>query len=166
MKTFFSMAVMGILVCSLTACVAPACCGPEDEEVDSVGKIEDFVGLWNSSTNSEAGEDIIYTRIMHNGDIIEYDFDGDSIDKGMDCYTVETGYLYQLFENVFMVEVDMHQDIHFKIALKLLNQGRQLEVYHLQPIADNSDASFTPYAEIWRRVDNDIFLNEEPTCSP
>lgn len=155
---------MGVWVCCLTACVAPVCCEPENEGGDSAASIDDFVGLWNSSISTETGEDIIYTRIMRNGDIVEYDFDGDSVDKGLDCYSVETGSLHPLTQHTFVIRADMHEHIEFAISLKLTDNGQALELRRLEPMHEKSVDTFERPPETWHRVRDDLFLSNEPSC--
>ncbi|HHO59530.1 MAG TPA: hypothetical protein ENJ64_04755, partial [Thiotrichales bacterium] len=65
----------------------------------------------------------MYTRITPGGDIIEYDYDGDAADRGLDCYAVETGIVRHLDGNVFLVSAEMHDAMAFKVQLTLLDEG-------------------------------------------
>lgn len=164
MKAYFSIAAVAVLVYDLTACAVPVCCGPEKDVFDKDRVVDSYVGLWNSSTTNTQGEDIIYTRISRNGDIIEYDFDGDDIDKGLDCYTVETGSLLHRGASNFVIRADMHENLEFAISLSLIDNGQTLEVFHLEPVNGKAASTFEPYSEIWHRVLDDSFLNNEPSC--
>ncbi len=156
--------ITGVCSVVLVSACSPDCCHQEKP-------LSKYAGLWDSSVRKAEGVDRIYTRIATNGDTIEYDFDGDSVDKGLDCYTVETGSIQQDTDNYFIVKADMHEHVEFKVALRLLDAGKQLKVTYLQPVstgsgdfAGSSSAGFVPYAQVWTRVVDDRFSQNEPSC--
>lgn len=122
--------------------------------------LSDLVGLWNSSEKSGAKTDLIYTRVSSGGAIIEYDFDGDEVDGGLNCYQIDTGSLTNISENRFQVATDMHAGKKFLVELELLDAGNALKVYFL----DENDPQRTLESQIWTRVADESILDNEPSC--
>ncbi len=56
-------------------------CSPPSSDPTHV-EMSDLIGLWDSSENKAGKTDVIYTRITSDGAIMEYDYDGDEVDKG------------------------------------------------------------------------------------
>jgi len=124
-------------------------CTPASQEPEEI-TIEDLTGLWNSSVNA----DVMYTRIDSNGDIIEYDFDGDAVDKGLNCYHIVSGTVKKIQGNQFLVSVDMFENESFSVELEMLDAGHALKVYFLDDGA----------SQIWTRMSTDSILENEPAC--
>jgi len=136
-------------------------CSQSGNDANNV-QLEDLVGLWNSSENT----DLMYTRISSNGDIVEYDFDGDNTDQGLNCYQVETGSIKYLSDNRFMVTTDMHAIKAFEVELEILDAGHALKIYFLDSTAEHEPGA--PMAikssQIWTRVADSSVLEVEPSC--
>lgn len=145
------------LVVSLQIACAPVCCKNPSPQ----NSFDKYSGLWDSSVIRGDKTDVMYTRITANGDIVEYDYDGDAVDKGLDCYTVETGQLISQAANTFRVSVDMHKNKVLNIRLTLLDDKQRLQVEFL--VIKNEEISVTR-REIWKRVEDKTFLDTEPTC--
>ena len=126
----------------------------------------DLVGLWDSSENGSAQKDVMYTRITSNGDIIEYDFDGDKADQGLNCYHIESGSIKQVVTNRFLISADMHANKQYEIELELLDNGYALKVYFLDSDDHDKDGdvSETVKSQIWTRVRDESLLEDEPSC--
>ena len=138
--------------------VVIACSSTEDTsglEID----LDDLTGLWNSSEKQGNKTDIIYTRVTSEGEIIEYDFDGDAVDQGLDCYQIESGSIKSLTANRFMVNADMHAK-QFEVELELLDDGHALKIYFM----DEKDPSKTLESQIWTRESDTSILDDEPSC--
>ena len=92
-----------ILLLLLTMLIA---CNSSEDEIKHVN-ISNLVGLWDSSEKDGAKTDVMYTRISSTGEIIEYDYDGDELDKGLSCYQINTGKIIPIKENFFRITNDM-----------------------------------------------------------
>ena len=128
----------------------------------SVSKITlpDIAGLWNSSVRQGGQVDIIYTRINRNGDIIEYDYDGDSADRGLPCYVIETGVIRRMRDNRFLVTDDVHEDLWFEVVLEMLDNDNALQVNFIDP----DDPAKIQQSQIWTREADASILDNEPAC--
>jgi len=120
----------------------------------------DLVGLWNSSEREGDKTDTIYTRVTSDGAIIEYDYDGDEVDKGLSCYQIVTGSLEKLSSNRYLVNVDMHDNKQFEVELELLDAGQALKIYFM----DKETPSKTLKSQIWTRESDASILDNEPSC--
>lgn len=127
---------------------------------DANVSLEDLVGLWNSSENVNGKSDVIYTRVSSDATIIEYDFDGDDVDQGLDCYQIVTGSLKALSGNRFLVNVDMHDNKQFEVELERLDAGQALKIYFM----DKDIPSKTLKSQIWTRESDASILDDEPSC--
>ena len=136
-----------------------AACSPTGSDPTHV-EMSDLIGLWDSSENKAGKSDVIYTRITSDGAIMEYDFDGDEVDKGLPCYQIDTGSLKNIEANRFMVSVDMHAKKRFQVELELLDAGHALKIYFL----DAEDPAKTLKSQIWTRVSDESLLDNEPSC--
>jgi len=134
-------------------------CSPTGSNSTQV-EMSDLVGLWNSSENKGTKTDVIYTRVTSDGSIIEYDFDGDDVDQGLNCYLVGSGSVKPLEGNHYLVTADMHANKQFEVELELLDAGNALKIYFL----DKDDPARTIKSQIWTRVANEALLDNEPTC--
>ena len=139
--------------------VLNAACSPTDGDPTQV-KMSHLIGLWNSSEKLGSKTDVIYTRITSGGEIVEYDFDGDEVDRGLSCYQIITGAIKNIEANRFLVSVDMHVKEQFEVELELLDAGHALKVYFL----DDSDPAKTVKSQIWTRVSDETMLDDEPSC--
>lgn len=146
----FILAVMSVFT---------AACSPTGGNTERV-EMSDLVGLWNSSENNGANTDVLYTRITNDGEILEYDYDGDDVDQGLDCYQIDSGSIIPLDKNRFLVTADMHAGEKFKVELELLDNGHALKVYFL----DSDDPSKTIKSQIWTREPDTSILDSEPPC--
>ena len=135
-------------------------CSPTGNNSTQV-EMSDLVGLWNSSEKKGAKTDLIYTRITSDGSIIEYDFDGDEVDRGLECYQVDSGSVKSLGKNHFLVTAEMHTNKQFEVELELLDAGNALKIYFLDP----DDPAVTQKSQIWTRVADERLLDNEPSCS-
>jgi hypothetical protein len=108
----------------------------------------------------------MYTRISSNGDIIEYDFDGDEVDKGLNCYQINSGSLKYIDANRFLIMTDMRANKQFEVELELLDDGHALKIYFLDSddLDGDSDRSETLRSQIWTRMPDDSVLENEPSC--
>ncbi len=140
--------------------ISSSACSPTGSNSTQV-EISDLIGLWNSSENKGAKTDVIYTRVTSDGAIIEYDFDGDEVDKGLACYQVDTGSLKHIKANRFLVTTDMHDVKEFELELELLDAGQALKIYFL----DTNDPAITLKSQIWTRMADETLLDNEPSCS-
>jgi hypothetical protein len=142
----------------LTVSLLTLSCSPTDD--DGAVHFDDLVGLWNSSENVDGKIDTIYTRVTSDGAIIEYDFDGDDVDQGLNCYQVVTGSVKALSGNRFMVDVDMHESKQFEVELELLDAGQALKIYFM----DKETPTKTLKSQIWTRESDASILDKEPSC--
>lgn len=126
----------------------------------------DLTGLWNSSESSGAQMDVMYTRITSNGDIIEYDFDGDAADKGLNCYQIDSGSIKHIVDNRFLIIAEMHENKQYEVEMELLDNGYALKVYFLDSDDKDSDGdrSETIKSQIWTRERDETLLDKEPSC--
>ena len=148
-----------LIVISLSAC-SPT--GSNSTQVE----MSDLVGLWNSSENSGSQKDLMYTRISSNGDIIEYDFDGDEVDQGLNCYQIDSGSVEHVEDNRFLITTDMHGNKQFEVELELLDAGHALQINFLASEDGRADSSHTEVtrSQIWTRVNDVSILDNEPSC--
>lgn len=143
----------------LSATVLIVACSPKGADPTQV-ELSDLVGLWDSSETKGSKTDIIYTRVTSEGAIIEYDFDGDEVDAGLNCYQVDTGSLSNVTANRFLVITDMHAGKQFEVELEWLDAGNALKIYFI----DGSDAKTITKSQIWTRVADESMLDIEPSC--
>ncbi len=138
-------------------------CSPTGSDSNRV-ELSDLVGMWNSSENHGANSDVIYTRITNDGGIIEYDFDGDEVDLGLNCYQIDSGSVKPLAAplaaNRFLVTADMHAGKQFEIEVELLDNGHALKIYFL----DSDNPAKTIKSQIWTREADASILDNEPSC--
>ena len=152
------------LLLLLTMLVA---CNSSEDEIQHV-TISNLVGLWDSSEKNEAKTDVMYTRISSTGDIIEYDYDGDELDKGLNCYQINTGKIIPIKESFFLITNDMQKDQKFEVELELLDSGHALKIYFLgssDESAQSSDGKNIKSSQIWTRMRNSSALDNESSCS-
>jgi len=129
-------------------------------------KMSDLVGLWDSSENSGSQKDLMYTRISSDGAIIEYDFDGDEVDQGLNCYQIDSGSVKYIEDNRFLVSTDMHANKQFEVELELLDAGNALKIYFLDSDDVDDDDNYTEVnrSQIWTRVNDVSIFDNEPSC--
>ncbi len=139
--------------------ISISACSPTGSNSTQV-EMSDLIGLWNSSENKGAKTDVIYTRVSSDGSIIEYDFDGDEVDNGLNCYQIVTGSVKNIGANHFMVSVDMYANKQFEVELELLDAGNALNIVFLNP--DNSTLALD--SQIWTRITDETLLDDEPSC--
>lgn len=142
-----------------------AACSPMSTDPTKI-KLSDLVGLWNSSENSRSQKDVMYTRITSNGGIVEYDFDGDEADRGLNCYQIESGSIKKVEKNRFLIIADMHTNSSYEVELELLDNGYALKVYFLDSADKDGDGDLaeTVESQIWTRVTDASLLDNEPSC--
>ncbi len=150
-KLYRCLLVLGVLL--MSACSQS---GNGSNQVE----IEHLIGLWNSSENKSGKSDIIYTRISSDSTIVEYDFDGDAFDQGLECYQVNTGSLKAVGANRFLVKADMHNDKQFMVELELLDAGHALIINFL----GEKKPRIILKSQIWTKMADDNFLENEPSC--
>ena len=139
--------------------ISISACSPTGNNSARV-EISDLIGLWNSSEIIGAKTDVIYTRVSSDGSIIEYDFDGDEVDNGLQCYQIVSGSVNNIGANRFLVMVDMHANKQFEVELELLDAGNALKIVFL----DADDPSIAIKSQIWTRVADETLLDDEPSC--
>jgi hypothetical protein len=138
---------------TISACAPP---GGDSTQVE----VSDLVGLWDSSEKNGVKTDVIYTRVTSDGSVLEYDFDGDEVDSGLQCYQVDSGSVKNIGKNHFLITADMHANKQFEVELELLDAGNALKIYFLDP----ADPSITLKSQIWTRVADETLLDNEPSC--
>lgn len=149
-----------ILMVLLAAACSPTDTGPAKVEMT------ELAGLWNSSEKIGMQNDVMYTRISANGDIIEYDFDGDEVDRGLNCYQIDSGSLKHTEANRYLITTDMHADKQFEVELEWLDAGQALKVYFLDSDDADGDGNYTETSksQIWTREPDASILDNEPSC--
>jgi len=142
-----------------------ASCSPTGSDPTRVA-MSDLVGLWDSSVTHNSQKDVMYTRISSDGGIIEYDFDGDEADHGLNCYLIDSGSVRPIDKNRFMVTAEMHANKQYEVELELLDNGHALKVYFLDTddLDHDGDREEAVKSQIWRRVSDDSLLENEPSC--
>ena len=147
----------------LVVSILTIACSPTGSDATRV-ELSDLVGMWNSSENHGANSDVIYTRITNDGGIIEYDFDGDEVDLGLNCYQIDSGSVKPLAAplaaNRFLVTADMHAGQQFEIEVELLDNGHALKIYFL----DSENPAKAVKSQIWTREADASILDNEPSC--
>lgn len=148
------ISIVALILISITACSQT---GTDPTQVE----MSDIIGLWDSSEKQGSKTDVIYTRITSDGSIIEYDYDGDAVDDGLECYQIVSGSVKNVVANRFQVTADMHVNKQFDVELELLDAGHALKIYFL----DKKDPTKTLKSQIWTRVADESVLDNEPSCS-
>jgi len=148
------------------AAILTAACSPTGSD-PTVVTMTDLIGLWDSSVTHGLQKDVMYTRITSNGDIIEYDFDGDEADKGLNCYLVDSGSVKPVEKNRFLVIAEMHANRQYEVELELLDNGHALKIYFLDSDDQDSDGDVTETvkSQIWTRIRDESILEYEPSCN-
>jgi len=151
-------------VISTVVCLSASCSSTGSDPTRVA--MSDLVGLWDSSVTHDSQQDIMYTRISSNGGIIEYDFDGDEADRGLNCYLIDSGSVKPIDKNRFLVTAEMHANKQFEVELELLDNGHALKVYFLDTGDQDHDGDReeTVKSQIWTRVEDDSLLAKEPSC--
>lgn len=152
---FYTIRFYAIILFSITI----SACSPTGGGSTQV-EVPDLVGLWDSSEKKGVKTDVIYTRITSDGSILEYDFDGDEVDNGLQCYQIDSGSVKNMGKNHFLITADMHAKKQFEVELELLDAGNALKIYFLDP----ADSSITLKSQIWTRVADETLLDNEPSC--
>lgn len=142
-----------------TAVLLITACSPPGGETTRV-ELSDLAGLWNSSESHGAKTDLLYTRITRDGGIIEYDYDGDEVDQGLNCYQIESGWIKPVDGSRFLVAADMYTGEQFEVELELLDNGHALKVYFM----DSENPAKTIKSQIWTREADASLLDSEPSC--
>jgi hypothetical protein len=143
-----------------TVACSPA--GPDPSQVD----MSDLVGLWDSSVSRDSLKDVMYTRISSNGGIIEYDFDGDEADRGLNCYQIDSGSIKWIEKNRFLITAEMHGNRQYQVELELLDNGHALSIYFLDSDDQDGDGDRNEKvrSQIWTRLADESILENEPSC--
>jgi hypothetical protein len=152
-------------VAILTIVCLTASCSPTGSDPALV-TMSDLVGLWDSSVTHDSQKDIMYTRITSNGGIIEYDFDGDEADKGLNCYLIDSGSVKPIEKNRYLVTAEMHANKQYEVELELLDHDQALKINFLDSddLDHDADREETVKSQIWTRVPDESFLEKEPSC--
>lgn len=145
--------ISAVFILSLLACSAK-------DNADTEVEMSDLVGLWNSSETVSGKTDVIYTRISSQGDIVEYDFDGDEVDRGLNCYQINSGSVKHIEKNRFLVTSDLHENKQFAVELALLEDGQAIAVTFSE--TDGHEAGAV--TQTWRREFDVILPYNEPLC--
>ena len=153
MMLYRKISIVVLFLLSITAC-------SQTGNDPTLVEMSDLIGLWDSSEKQGADTDIIYTRVSSDGSIIEYDFDGDDIDKGLNCYQINSGSVKNIGLNHFLVTADMHEKKEFQVELELLDAGHALKIYFM----DENDPAKTVKSQIWTRIADETMLDKEPSC--
>lgn len=174
----FKKYILILLITALAGCSS----GEQESVQDNQVRLHNLVGLWDSSEKNGAKTDVMYTRISSTGDIIEYDFDGDEVDKGLNCYHIDSGKIIPLNNNLFTITTDMHNGQTFEVELELLDAGHALKIYFFNDAGakggvlsgSNAAANVDGQAksvrkavssQIWTRMRDSARLDKEPSCS-
>ena len=146
--------------------ISISACSPTGSNSTQV-EMSDLVGLWNSSENSASQKDVMYTRISSDGAIIEYDFDGDEVDQGLNCYHIDSGSVKHIEENRFLVSTDMHANKQFEVELELLDAGNALKIVFIDSDDVDGDENYAEVtgSQIWTRVNDVSIFDHEPSCN-
>jgi len=135
-----------ILVLVLTGC------GSESDSGRNA-TIEDLVGTWDTSEKIGQEIDELYYIIEGDGNVIDFDYDGDSYDKGSNCYYKYDGAtLVDQGEGNFLVEVVNSEDYMAKISIS----GSTITV-----TTDEDGDSYTSKAVKIDRIESDF----TPLCN-
>ncbi len=81
------------------------------ETPDNNTTLQDIVGVWDGSGAFDEGIDIWYSVIKANGDIIEYDYEGDSFGSGEKCYwRYDDTHIEDLGNGQFLISSDFDDE--------------------------------------------------------
>ena len=86
----------GIVALSLIGCGSDGSSSAPTTEVKEIAELE---GFWNTSYEENGKQDIIYEHFLANGEIIIYDYQGDTYDNGSDCYLIGKS-VYEIRQDV------------------------------------------------------------------
>ncbi len=80
-------------------------CGGDDNKENSIDEpsLSQISGVWDMTETYNGEEDKYYVVIKDYGEMISYDYDGDSYDKGEDCYWKFTDSITDLGSGFFEV---------------------------------------------------------------
>jgi hypothetical protein len=153
-----------LLAIIIIVCLTASCSQTVSDPTRVV--MSDLVGLWDSSVTHGSQNDVMYTRITSNGGIVEYDFDGDESDQGLNCYLIDSGSVKLIDKNRFLVTAEMHANKQYEVELELFDNGHALKVYFLDTDDQDHDGDReeTVKSQIWTRVIDEMFLENEPSC--
>jgi len=160
----FKNYILALLLTAMLGCSSSENGATQNAQVT----ISNLVGLWNSSEKHGANTDVMYTRISSTGDIIEYDFDGDDVDQGLNCYHINSGKIIPIKDNIFTVTTDMHKGQTFEVELELLDAGHALKIVFLREVGSVDGGEHqveSMSSQIWTRMRNSSVLENEPSCS-
>lgn len=182
MRSVTSLVVKNYVLVLLVSVMFGCSSSENESQQNTQVKISNLVGLWNSSEKKGANTDVMYTRISSTGDIIEYDFDGDEVDQGLNCYHINSGKIIPIKHNRFSVTTDMHNGQTFEVELELLDAGYALQITFLKGFGskggvlsghdlninssvESVSAGEAISSQIWTRMRNSSVLENEPSCS-
>lgn len=107
---------MGRLICAAIVLLMVACGGGsggsnnnEADRIDNnVSSINDIVGLWDATEETEEGVDNVYWGISPSGSLSIYDYLGDTFDDIANCYFIaeDFGLITNLGDSNFIVQID------------------------------------------------------------
>ena len=101
MKSIFTL-LQTMIILGFTVCLS-ACIELPEEDDDETAEPGDIVGVWDYTTDEAGGtQDVYYMAVESDGDIIVYDYQGDSYDEGANCYFIyDTGFSQYVSGNRF-----------------------------------------------------------------
>ena len=105
MRSVTSLVVKNYVLVLLVSVMFGCSSSENESQQNTQVKISNLVGLWNSSEKKGTNTDVMYTRISSTGDIIEYDFDGDEVDQGLNCYHINSGKIIPIKHNRFQLQL-------------------------------------------------------------
>ncbi|MDC0434707.1 hypothetical protein OAM69_03600 [bacterium] len=81
---------------------------PEDSQapVGTDNDTSSIAGLWNVTRTTAEGDDVVYVLISDNGELTEFDFQGDISGDGRECYVVRNQQIASRGANQFDIQND------------------------------------------------------------
>ena len=149
------LAALSAVAISLAGCGGSSCC------LAPVSIPANIRGWWDSSLDTPRGRDVIYTHISREGGFIQYDYDGDAVNRGLDCFTVQTGRLLPAEQNTWLVQPDTASAPVFFLRLAPASDGHGMRVEFL----DGRSRQRVLRTQQWRRLRDTRVVENEPACT-
>ncbi len=126
-------------------------CGSESDSAKNA-TLEDLVGAWDTSDKMEQEIDEAYFIVEENGHTTDFDYDGDSYNKGSNCYyRYDSATLTDLGEGDFLAK-----DSSFESTLNITISGNTITI-----INSHEDKLYTSEAIKIDRIESDF----TPLCN-
>jgi len=132
---------------TLSLCIVLlAGCGSDDQGTPAA--LDDIVGVWDQSESYGQTFDEWYFVIRENGELVDYDYQGDSVDMGENCYESETVQLTDEGKGNFIID-DGYDEYSVRITISgnsMIMKGSSDEGSFTSKIPRSSrlESSFTP----------------------